>query len=269
MYFTLIGRSRKWIPSKASIFISIISLVGISTFGNAQNILDNYSRLSFSAGLENIHGFEMNALPFNLEYYHREQIAPSIGVNYDIYRFEKSTFRIGLRVIRIVEKEYIFFSEEYTRGPRDLVRNVDVSAGSLDYKFELNVGYNYDILNSKKIALYIGAESILGYDQNTNPTILEFYTEYDGFESILEAIHSSPNALYGKLGAETGIKFATPHFLARINFFYHYRLQNMLEGHLVINNSNNELIEREYQLKGDSYGVSLMIYPKKRKKKVQ
>ncbi|WP_203295478.1 hypothetical protein [Luteirhabdus pelagi] len=268
MYFTLIGRSRKWIPSKASILISIISIVSFSTFGNAQNILDSYSRLSFSAGFEKVYGFEIDQLPFGLHYEHIEQSVPSIGIHYDIYRWENSLLRTGLRLTRIIEKEFVLLPDNYTGAPAgSFIVYIDTSTGFDDLRYELSLGYNYFIINKRTFAFYLGAEGIFGLGQNTYPSVLEI-----GFgpnETQLTAAHQSPSSVYGKLGVETGIKFATPHFLARINFFYHYRLQNMLEGHLVINNSNNELIEREYQLKGDSYGVSLMIYPKKRKKKVQ
>lgn len=181
----------------------------------------------------------------------------------------KSTVRTGIRIIRIIEKEFVILTQEYTTLPDDFIFFIDTSTGFGDLRYEVSLDYNYNFYSTKNTAFYIGSEGLLGYGQDTHPSILEFNVEdNNGFASQLIATQRSPNIFYGKIGAEAGIKFSTPWLLARVNFYYHHRLQNLLEGKLIINNTNNEKIERDYVLKGNSFGASLSLYPKKAKKSI-
>lgn len=262
--FILIKQIKQWGKATFPIHPTLLFVLLAINLSNAQNIATPYTKLSYTIGFENVQGFAMEPLPFGLQYAHVEQTAPSLSINYDLFRWYNSFLRTRFRVLRIVEKEYILLSQQYTNAPNgDFISYITTSSGTGDLRFEFVLGYDYDVLNRKTFSLFLGTEGMVGLGQDTYPSILEI-----GFEpnnTQLNANQSSPNTMYFKLGTEAGIKLTNPYFLARVNFFYHYRLQNLLEGRLVINNSNNQFLERDYTLKGDSYGVSLTVYPKKRK----
>ncbi len=266
--FTLVNfivrKRERYIP-----FLLLYGLFSISfledTFGQSNSEL--YLRLSITVGIENIYGFEMEQLPYNLIYRHENQIGKSLSINYDVHRNNFVTLRFGLRTILIIENEYVFFSKEYSEIPYDINYYITTNTGFGDLRYEFLSQYEYRFLTSKNSSLFIGVAGILGYEPNTHFSILETGNEYNGFESYLIASHKNPNSLYGKLGAGAGINLYTDWLLLRLNFYYHYRLQNFLEGKLIIDNSNNERIERNYVLKGDSYGIGVSVFPRRSRKK--
>ncbi len=267
LIFIMINLINKWGNLTSPVYFSFAFIIFICNSGKAQNNLDCYSRFSFSIGFENSYGFQMDELPFGIQYTHEKQLIPSLGISYDFFRSEKSTVRTGIRIIRIIEKEFFILTSEYTTLRDDFIFFIDTSTGFEDLRYEVSLDYNYNLYSSKNTAFYIGSKGFLGYGQNTHPSILEFNVEdNNGFESHFISSHRSPNNFYGKIGVETGIKLSTSWLLARVNFYYHHRLRNLYEGKLIINNSNNERIEQDYVLKGHSFGVGLSLYPKKANK---
>ncbi len=262
----MINQVKKWGNLNSPIFFKFVFFILFFNSGYAQEHTNEYYRFSISVGFENLMGFQMDKLPYGLQYAHKNQIVPAFGINYDFYKNQNINLRTGARVIRIIEKEFFLLSTEYTKAPYDFIYFINTSTGSEDYRYEMFIGYDYKLFSAKNADIFIGTEALLGYQPKSHPSILEFYNEYNGFESSLIASHTNPNKLYGKLGAVAGINFYTNWMSLRLNFYYHYRLQNFLEGTLTINNSNNEKIESSYSLKGDSYGIGISVYPKKRKK---
>lgn len=218
-------------------------------------------------GIEKQSGFEMQQLPYDLIYRHENQTVPSLSIHYDGYRNNHNTLKFGLRTIRIIEKEYFFISQEYSESPYGMNNFITTKTGLGDLRFELISQYEYRFLNSKNSSFFVQGIGILGYEPNTHFSILEAGIEYNGFETYLIASHKNPNTFYGKLGAGAGINFYSNSFLLSLNVFYHYRLNNFLQGTLIINNSNNERIVRDYALKGDSFGIGISVYPKRKNKK--
>ena len=232
------------------------------------SFFNDYHKLSFQFGVSRYYGAETSNLPSGLIYKFNNFTSPHFGFYYDILQSESFNFKIGISTLLIREIDEIFIDEaQIPNGNRDFARITELVIDGA-WRFNLPIITEY-LLDTNFGKMSLNSSFITGYHQEFGISEASYgvrVPESQEFTEFNSTYSRSAAPWYFNAQLGIGLYFPFEKWMLRTNLYYNFALQNLYEGNFTFSNlAQSPDTSGNFSFRGDSFGLELSIYLKKKK----
>ncbi|WP_179349304.1 hypothetical protein [Winogradskyella pacifica] len=253
---------------KTNILIGFL-LVSFLTYSQTTSLFNDYHKLSFQFGLSRYTGSETTALPNTLTYKLNNFSSPHFGFYYDILQTKKFNFKVGISALLIREiVEFRIDANEIPNVNEDFGYTIEyITDGS--WRFNLPIVTEY-LINTSFGKISVNGGAIIGCNQEFGETETEYHIKAPQNQEFttLNSIYSrSSSPWYANAQFGVGMYFPFEKWMLRTNVYYNVALQDLYNSEFTFSNlAQSPDTSGNFSFRGDSFGMELSIYLKKKKK---